>query len=132
MPAADFVDLLRAHKSRLLTVFDNQFIKEITDQHKLLIRAVNTEPALRSAFEASAKKPFFLAWRPAGQRFDALRMFAGGLGAVMPTTSRVEGGFSLMGYRKDSYCASMSNFSLEGVMHSMQFDALQKAALYIE
>ena len=60
-------------------------------------------------------------------------MFAGGLGAaVMPTTSRVEGDFSLMGYRKNANCSGMSDFALEGVMHSKQFDALQKAALYIE
>jgi hypothetical protein len=132
MSTDGFVSLVRSHESRLKTVYDANFIDAITDQHKLLIHVVNTNATLRAALESSTKKTFAEAWRPAGQRFDAIRVFAGGIGAVMPTTSRVEGDFSLMGYRKDSYCAAMSNFSLEGVMHSMQFSSLQKAALYLK
>lgn len=127
MSVVDFVKLVKSHKHRLKTVFDDAFIQKVTDQHKLLVRSVAVEPALRLALEASSKKPFHLAWSPAGSRFSDLLVFAGGMACVMPTTSRVEGDFCLMCYRRDDNCAGLTDFSLEGVMHSKQYTVLQKA-----
>jgi hypothetical protein len=44
----------------------------------------------------------------------------------MPTTSRVEGDFSLVNYRKNDHCSNLSDFAL-GVMHSRQLRELQNA-----
>ena len=55
-------------------------------------------------------------------------MFVAGLATMMPTTSRVEGDFSLMSYRRNSYCAGLTDFPLEGVMYAKQYKALQQAA----
>jgi hypothetical protein len=128
----NFVDLVRSYKSRLKTIYSDTFIQEVTDQHKLMVRAVSREAAFRSALEACSGKTFEQAWAPAGCRFNSLRIFCGGLGAVMPTTSRMEGDFSEMSYRKDAKCAALSNYSLEGVMKSKRFHALQRAVAYIE
>ena len=35
-------------------------------------------------------------------------MFVEGLATMMPTTSRVESDFSLMSYRRNSYCAGLT------------------------
>jgi hypothetical protein len=59
-------------------------------------------------------------------------MFSAGLATVMPTTSRVEGDFSLMYYRRNSYCSAMPEFSLEGVTYSKQYDALKRVAIGLQ
>ncbi|XXQ31301.1 PiggyBac transposable element-derived protein domain-containing protein [Plasmodiophora brassicae] len=57
------------------------------------------------------------------------RMTAQQLYPVMPTTSRVEGDFSLMSYRRNAYCAAMTDFVLEGIFtYAKQYRALQDVA----
>ena len=46
-----------------------------------------------SSLEATARKSFYWAWKPAEARFAELREFASGIVYVFPTTSRVEGDF---------------------------------------
>ena len=60
--------------------------------------------------------------------FHELHMFMEGLMKVMPTTSRVEGDFSLMSYHHNSYFLGLTDFSLEGIMYANQYKALQKVA----
>ena len=127
MSPVDFVELVASHEKRLKTVYDDIFLEKITDQHKLLKQAVATEPVLLSALKATAKNSFHEAWNAAGHRFTELRTFAGGLASVLPTTARVEGDFSIMGYRRDDNCANLSIFSLEGVLHSKQYTKLKKS-----
>ena len=55
-------------------------------------------------------------------------MFADGLAALIPTTSCIEGDFSLMSYCRNSYCSGLTDFSLEGVMYANQSKDLQKVA----
>jgi hypothetical protein len=126
-----FVALVGAHKSRLLATYDEVFIQDIWLQHKVLIRIISTEPSLRSQLEKNVKKGFAAAWAPMGSRVAALQMFASGIATVIPTTSRVEGDFSLMGYRRNDHCSGLTDFSLEGVMRAKQYDALQEAAKHL-
>jgi len=127
MPTVDFVNLVRLHKSRLETVYDEDFINKITDQQRLLKRAVANEPVLRSNLENIDQNLFHEAWKSAGSRFRELRVFSEGMACILPTTARVEGDFSQMGYRRDASCAGLSDFSLEGIMHAKQFRVLEKA-----
>ena len=48
--------------------------------------------------------------------FPIFTAVLGGLATLIPTTSHVEGYFSLMGYRRNSYCSGITNFTIEGVM----------------
>eukprot|EP00171_Calliarthron_tuberculosum_P000595 IDg595t1 len=125
MSTVDFVALVGSHKTRLLSAYDEAFIQDVCKQHKVLIRIISTEPSLRTQLESKVKKGFSAAWAPMGSRVASLRTFAAGIATVMPTTSRVEGDFSLMGYRRNEYCSGLTDFSLEGVMHAKQYDALQ-------
>ena len=50
----------------------------------------------------------------------------------MPTTSQIEGDFSLVNYHKNDHCSNLSDFALEGVMHSHQLRELQNAVDNLE
>jgi hypothetical protein len=129
MSVVSFVELVSAHLSRLLAGYDDTFVSNICQQHKPLIITPEHEPVLRSQLERVSRKEFSLVWAPTGSRFAELQCFAAGIATVMPTTSRVEGDFSLMNYCRNSYCSAMTDFCLEGVMHSKQYQFLQKAAI---
>lgn len=120
MSAIDFVLLIRKHKRRIVSSFDEAEMAKITDEHKALASAVAREPTLKAALEKVSKQSFNKAWQPAGHRFSSLRRFAAGLASVMPTTSRVEADFSFINYRKNEFNAALSDFSLEGVLFARQ------------
>ncbi len=69
--------------------------------------------------------------RCAGSRFEVLQIFATSIATVMPTTSRVEGDFSLMSRRRDEHCTALTDFSLEGVMHENQYMAVLGSAQFL-
>ena len=58
-------------------------------------------------------------------RFKNLEMFCGGLASTFPATSSVESDFSILKWEKDIHRMSLTEFSLEGVMHARQFKRLQ-------
>ena len=43
---------------------------------------------------------------------------------MFPNTATVESDFSLIGFEKNVYRQSLTNFSLEGILHAKQFDTL--------
>ena len=107
----------------------NNVIESICDQHTKLKQCIASEPRLETSFRTC---DFEIAWLPGGSRFQDLQMFCVGLATVMPTTSRVEGDFSLVNYRKNDHCSNLSDFALEGVMHSHQLRELQNAVDNLE
>ena len=46
--------------------------------------------------------------------------------SVFPGTSTVESDFLIINYKKDDYWKSLTNFSLEGILHSKQFKELNE------
>ena len=130
----NFVSLVGNHKDRLHSAFGNEFVKEIFRQHKDLVRVTAREAPLLSQLSRSMATchVFSKPWAPCGSRFRELLLFSAGLATLMPTTSRVEGDFSLMGYRRNYYCSGMTDFALEGVMYAKQLFDLRKAAAQLE
>ena len=124
----DFVSLVSEHKSKLRIAFEPDVIQKICQQHKDLLRLAAQEPPLMKLLESKTRSVFAKSWAPCGSRFHELQLFAAGLATVMPTTSRVEGDFSLMGYRRNSYCSGLTDYSLEGVLYAKQYQDLQKVA----
>ena len=57
-------------------------------------------------------------------RFEILRDFCGGIATVFLNTASVEYGFSILGWEKDKYRLSITDLSLEGIMHCKQYDVL--------
>jgi hypothetical protein len=60
----------------------------------------------------------------ANGRFPVLQQFAGGLASMFPNTATVESDFSLIGWEKNAYRQSLTEFSLEGILHAKQFNQI--------
>ena len=57
-------------------------------------------------------------------RFSNWREFSGGLATVFPGTAVVESNFSALKYKKNSFRTSLLDLTLEGIMHSKQYNVL--------
>ena len=64
-------------------------------------------------------------WKPISASYPLLSMFFGWLATVFPGTSTVESNFSVIGFDKDDYRQSLTNFSLEGILQCKQFNVLE-------
>jgi hypothetical protein len=125
-----FVSLVGSHKHALRSCFGDDFLQQVCQQHKELVRVVTQEAPLSTKLHTKmlTGMVFSKSWAPCGSRFKELRQFVAGLATVMPTTSRVEGDFSLMCYRRNSYASGLTDFALEGAVYAKQYDDLQVAA----
>lgn len=116
-----------SHLQQLRHSWSEETISEIENQHRQLISAYRQEPALKSALDAYAQvsiKSFDTAWAIVEGRFDILRDFCGGIATVFANTASVESDFSILGWEKDKFRLSITDLSLEGVMHCKQYMAL--------
>ena len=61
--------------------------------------------------------------------FEILRDFCGGIAMVFANTASVESDFSLLGWEKDKYRLSITDLSLEGILHCKQYKKLGGSVL---
>jgi hypothetical protein len=124
---ADFCSVVRSHRERLLTRWSTSEIDVIGQEHQVLAATYTSETPLRSALDACDEKTTFdSGWMIVKDRFKFLQRFCGGLASVFPGTSQVESDFSIVRGEKDVFRQSLSDLSLEGVLHAKQFDLLGK------
>ena len=100
---------------------------EIENQHRQLCIAYCEELALKSVldkYEEVPIKSFDTAWAIVEGRFEILRDFCRGIATVFLNTASVESDFSILGWEKDKYRLSITDLSLEGIMHCKQYDVL--------
>ncbi len=64
-------------------------------------------------------------WSPLGKDYNALKEYGGGLASVMPGTSLVEADFSLINWTRDPHLKSLTDFSLESILHCKQYRTLE-------
>ena len=101
-------------------------IVKITDDFKQLQNACQSEEQTKSIIDGfDYKTSFEHGLRPFIDQFPALCAFTGGLASVFPGTSSVETGFSIIRWGKNDCQTSLTNFSLEGILHSKQYDLLK-------
>jgi hypothetical protein len=123
-----------AHLQQLRHSWSEETIAKIENEHKQLTIAYREEPALKSALDAYANvsiKSFNTAWEIVifmNGRFEILRDFCGGIATVFANTASVESDFSILGWEKDKFRLSMTDLSLEGIMHCKQYVALSNLA----
>ena len=119
------------HLQQLRHSWSEQTIAEIENQYRGLVTAYREEPVLKSAIDAYAQvsiKSFEEAWAIVEGRFEILRDFCGGIVTVFANTASVESDFSILGWEKDKFRLSITDLSLEGVMHCKQYSALHLLA----
>jgi hypothetical protein len=85
-------------------------------------------PAAAAGAGASSgvSSSFQKAWKPLKGRFKELREYCAGVATVMPGTSSVESDFSLINWTRDPNSASLTDFSLDAILHCKQYAKLQK------
>ena len=119
------------HLPQLQHSWNEETIAEIETQHRQLHIAYCEELALKSAldkYEEVSIKSFDTAWAIVDGRFEILRDFCGGIATVFPNTASVESDFSILGWEKDKFRLSITDLSLEGVMHCKQYEILSNLA----
>ena len=113
---------LERHKSRLINALGNDAVEKIDTQLQKMKRTYHEDKLFARAIDAH-KDSYLLfdeSWSPVGVGFQELKSFAGGIATVMPGTSSVEADFSLNSWHKDVYSKSMTDFSLESILHCLQ------------
>jgi hypothetical protein len=123
--------IVDTHLQQLRHSWSEESIAEIENEYRQLTIAYREEPALKSVLDAYANvsiKSFDTAWEIVNGRFEILRDFCGGIAMVFANTASVESDFSILGWEKDKFRLSMTDLSLEGVMHCKQYVALSNLA----
>ena len=64
-------------------------------------------------------------WSYTGGHFPVLQYICGGLVTVFPGTATVESDFSIFKYVNNDFRTSLTDFSLQGILHAKQFRLLQ-------
>ena len=103
-----------------------QAIEEIENDHRSMLRAYREESAFKAVVDKcnDGRTDFVAGWAHCTDRFPSLQTFCGGLASVFPNTSTVEADFSVIGWEKDEYRQSLTDFSLEIILHAKQFESL--------
>ena len=127
MRGAQFGAVMLRFKSRL---HRNGFMEKDTDcieqEFSDFLSAYESELPLKESIDRrSAMANFEESWAPLDHRFPKLEEFCGGIASIFPNTARVEADFSTIKREKNPLRSSLSDFSLEGILHASQFDSLQ-------
>ncbi|KAG7363922.1 hypothetical protein IV203_037124 [Nitzschia inconspicua] len=125
----DFVSCLEDQRIRLGHKFSEAEVENIDEQFRKLRLAFKEHSGfsqmLLDAQASRAVQSFEKCWSQLGSEFEQLSMFCGAIASIMPSTSSVESDFSLINWTKDSNSQSLSDFSLESILHCKQYKKLR-------
>jgi hypothetical protein len=126
MMPSSFVQVVIRFRSRLEKVFDESYIDALEAEHRTLRDRYHQDPLLKDMLDSMKDIiAYHDAWVSLRSQFPKLYEFSSGLATIYPGTTRGQSDFSILGWEKDAYRYALMDFSLEGVMHSKQFKALQ-------
>lgn len=133
MTSREFSRSLLLQKPRLMQRFTEQEFYEIDAQYRRLACRFKEDEKFRiqlqgDATEISLQEKFTKSWQNVGICFEMLQEYCGGLASVMAGTASVESDFSLINWTKDSNSSSMTDFTLESILHCKQYEKLLKMA----
>jgi hypothetical protein len=118
----DFSILIQQQRERLLHTWKSAEIDTLEELFNDLKQLLAQDARIRTIVETEKHSSSFSeAWAPFDKKFAPLKQFFGGLATVFPGTATVESDFSLINWEKDDYCSSLTDFSLEGILHSKQY-----------
>ena len=98
---------------------------DIEQEFEGLLGPYQRERPLKEVMDqCSHKTTFDEGWKHVHGRFKYLKKFCEGLATAFPGTSTVESNFSIVKWEKDDWLIALTDFSLEGIMHTKQFDKI--------
>ncbi len=118
----DFRVYLQRHRERLDYTFSNEEIENIGRQHKALCDLYHRQPDVKSSIDSFDDSAVYRdAWIGLHNTYLLLEKFVGGLATIFPGTSTVENDFSVVKYEKNKNHMSLTDASLEGILHAKQY-----------
>ena len=122
--------MLDRHGDALVHNFGDEILEKINNQLISMKNSYQEELLFKAAADAyDGVHSFKDCWNPLpASEYRELREFAGGIATVMPGTSSVEADFSLINWHKNPNSKSMTDFSLESILHSKQHTRLAALA----
>ena len=129
MSSRSFSLVLIQHSTRLKNKFSDEEFELVDKQFSRLKIAVRENLELKNRLKLLDKikdtQTFNNCWSPLGNDFDHLKQFCGGIASVLPGTSSVESDFSIINWTKDPHAMSLTDFSLESILHCKQHKSLK-------
>ncbi|RLN26610.1 hypothetical protein BBJ28_00017547 [Nothophytophthora sp. Chile5] len=127
----DFVAVMKQQRLRLEKRFSADQIEKIEAQHRALRRVYQLEDHIRQRLDSlSTSASFGEAWQD-GTFGDTdcrlLRSFCGALASAAPDVAKraaTEDEFALINWRKVPFTQSLTDFSLEAILHAQQYRSL--------
>ena len=130
---AQFGDLIFSQRIRLLTLYTQNDLIGLENEFKRFKQQLSTEHDFCEMMQQMDDYiSFDDAWSTISSRYPLLCNLFGGLASIFPGTSKVESDFSIIGYEKDDYRTSLTNFSLEAILQCKQYELLRKINNLIE
>jgi hypothetical protein len=118
----DFCVYLQRHRECLDYTFNNEEIENIGRQHKALCDSYRRQRDVKSSIDSFDDSATYRdAWIGLHNMYPLLEKFVGGLATFFPGTSTVESNFSVVKYEKNKNRMSLTNASLEGILHVKQY-----------
>ncbi len=131
MTSRQFAAALTLQKLRLMEHFTEEEFIEIDEQYRRLSSRFKEDGSFAIQLQGDAEKrskvdQFKKSWQNVGEGFELLQEYCGGLASVMAGTASVESDFSLINWTKDANSSSMTDFTLESILHCKQHEKLLK------
>ncbi|RLN94797.1 hypothetical protein BBJ28_00016514 [Nothophytophthora sp. Chile5] len=126
MPA--FNSQFELHHDRLLLHLDPVAVHQIGQEFVRLRRMYRTDELARANLDKATdtRTSFAEGWIDLGPQLPRLQQYCGDLASAFPNTTTVQSDFSVLGWEKDEYRRSLTDFSLEGILHAKQYHKLQR------
>ena len=94
-------------------------------EHQDIFRSIDVEPDLHASLSScNDGVSFDSVWSVVKVCFKSLRCFVGGISSVFLGRAQVESNFPIVKIEKDNFLSSLTDLSLEGILHSNQYVVL--------
>jgi hypothetical protein len=113
---------LQRHRERLDSTFSNEEIETIGRQHKALYDSYHRQLDVKSSIDSIDDSAAYRdAWIGLQNTYPLLERFVGGLATIFPGRSTVESDLAVMKYEKNKNRMSLTDASLEEILHAEQY-----------
>ena len=117
----EFSDILKVQTPHMRTTCSTTEIHVIEQEFEELQSACHRESSFKAVLDACGPYTSFEeGWKLTQDQFCFLREFCG-LATAFPSISNVESKFSIVKWEKDVGRVSLTDSSLEGILHAKQF-----------
>ncbi|KAJ8516523.1 hypothetical protein ON010_g18435 [Phytophthora cinnamomi] len=125
---SEFNGQLERHRPRLQLRLDPAGVHKIGQEFAILRRMYRSDEQVRSTLDSipDTKTTFEVSWTTLGPQLPRLQKYCGDLASAFPNTAIVDSDFYVLGWEKDEYRHSLTDFSFQGIVHAKQYRNLQR------